>query len=98
MSVCVSTGACSVQPSMLSDLSLHVSFHQKCELLREKYGVVHLSTGDMLREAAKDPDSEIGKTAKVFMEAGEPRTVVLVQCRRKPGLPHWYLRGRLLVH
>jgi Adenylate kinase len=39
-------------------------------MLRDTFGLVHLSTGDMLREAAKDPNSVVGKTAKEYMEAG----------------------------
>lgn len=37
----------------------------------ERYGVVHLSTGDMLREAVqRDPDGGIGAIAKDYMERG----------------------------
>jgi adenylate kinase len=42
----------------------------QCELLIEKYGVVHLSTGDMLR-AAVAAETEVGLEAKELMEAGE---------------------------
>ncbi|KAF0683367.1 Aste57867_24579 [Aphanomyces stellatus] len=42
----------------------------QCELLVEKYGVVHLSTGDMLRSAIQ-AGSEMGRKAKTFMDAGE---------------------------
>ena len=42
----------------------------QCALLVEKYGVVHLSTGDMLR-AAVAVESEVGLQAKEVMEAGE---------------------------
>ena len=38
----------------------------QCEVIKERYGVVHLSTGDMLREAAKD-GTEVGLKAKEFM-------------------------------
>ncbi|DAZ99118.1 TPA: hypothetical protein N0F65_008423 [Lagenidium giganteum] len=42
----------------------------QCELLVEEFGVIHLSTGDMLRAAiqAKTP---LGKEAQQFMDAGE---------------------------
>jgi adenylate kinase family enzyme len=39
-------------------------------MLRDTFGLVHLSTGDMLREAAKDPNSAVGKVAKEYMDAG----------------------------
>ena len=42
----------------------------QCEMLRERYGVVHLSTGDMLRAAVAD-GTEVGKQAKGYMERGE---------------------------
>eukprot|EP00612_Vaucheria_litorea_P005005 CAMPEP_0171467272 /NCGR_PEP_ID=MMETSP0945-20130129/9848_1 /TAXON_ID=109269 /ORGANISM="Vaucheria litorea, Strain CCMP2940" /LENGTH=739 /DNA_ID=CAMNT_0011995709 /DNA_START=59 /DNA_END=2278 /DNA_ORIENTATION=- len=42
----------------------------QCELIRETYGVVHLSTGDMLRHAAEDPNDEVGKIANEYMTNG----------------------------
>lgn len=42
----------------------------QCELIKEKYGVVHLSTGDMLR-AAVAAGTDVGKQAKDFMDAGK---------------------------
>lgn len=42
----------------------------QCELIKEKYGVVHLSTGDMLR-AAVSAGTDVGKQAKDFMDAGK---------------------------
>ncbi|MHA1376899.1 MAG: adenylate kinase [Candidatus Helarchaeota archaeon] len=36
----------------------------------EKYGILHLSTGDMLRQAVRDK-TELGKTAKGYMESGK---------------------------
>ena len=42
----------------------------QCELIKEKYGVVHLSTGDMLR-AAVEAGTEVGLAAKECMEKGE---------------------------
>jgi len=41
----------------------------QCEMLKEKYGLVHLSTGDMLREAVKQ-GTEVGKLAKKYMDEG----------------------------
>ncbi len=37
--------------------------------IREKYGIAHLSTGDMLRGAI-EADTEVGKQAKIVMDAG----------------------------
>ena len=42
----------------------------QCEMLVEKYDVVHLSTGDMLRAAVAE-GTEVGQQAKEVMEAGE---------------------------
>ena len=42
----------------------------QCELLKEQYGLVHLSTGDMLRAAVKD-GTEVGLKAKEAMESGK---------------------------
>ena len=42
----------------------------QCEFLREEYGLVHLSTGDMLRAAVAE-GTEIGKKAKGLMAAGK---------------------------
>lgn len=42
----------------------------QCELIKETYGVVHLSTGDMLR-AAVAAKTEVGLEAKGFMESGQ---------------------------
>jgi adenylate kinase len=42
----------------------------QCENIASRYGVVHLSTGDMLREAVKE-GSAIGLVAKQYMDTGE---------------------------
>ncbi|CAM9554560.1 unnamed protein product, partial [Discosporangium mesarthrocarpum] len=41
----------------------------QCELIKERYGVVHLSTGDMLRQAVKD-ETPVGLEAKSYMDKG----------------------------
>jgi hypothetical protein len=42
----------------------------QCEMIKEKFGIVHLSTGDMLR-AAVAAKTEVGVKAKDFMDSGK---------------------------
>jgi len=42
----------------------------QCAFIKEKFGVVHLSTGDMLR-AAVAAETEVGKQAKGYMDSGK---------------------------
>ena len=44
----------------------------------EKYNIVHISTGDLLRAAVK-AGTELGKEAKGYMESGQlvPDTLIL---------------------
>lgn len=42
----------------------------QCEVIRNDFGVVHLSTGDLLRAAVKD-QSTLGVQAKAYMDAGK---------------------------
>ena len=43
----------------------------QCERIVEEFGLYHVSTGDILREAAADESNELGQKAKECMEAGE---------------------------
>jgi adenylate kinase len=63
----------------------------QCESIKAKYGVVHLSTGDMLR-AAVSAGTDVGKRAKEFMDSGRlvPDEVIIgvvssfmVDCARR---------------
>jgi len=42
----------------------------QCDFLKAKYDLVHLSTGDLLRDEVKK-GSDLGKQAKVYMDKGE---------------------------
>lgn len=42
----------------------------QCEIIQSKYGVIHLSTGDMLR-AAVAAQTTVGVLAKEYMDAGK---------------------------
>jgi adenylate kinase len=42
----------------------------QCEIIKSNFGVIHLSTGDILRAAVKE-GTELGKKAKAFMDAGQ---------------------------
>lgn len=50
----------------------------QAHLIQDEYGLVQLSTGDLLRKAIKDGD-ELGKTAKVYISKGclVPDVVIL---------------------
>jgi len=54
--------------------------------LVEKYGLTHISTGDLLRKAMKD-GTELGKTAKKYVDAGDlvPDDVILGMIKEKLG-------------
>ncbi len=56
----------------------------QADFIKEKYGVEHISTGDVLREAIKNK-TEIGIYAKSFMDKGElvPDEVVTEIIRQK---------------
>ena len=42
----------------------------QCEMIKAKFGLVHLSTGDILREAVKQ-GTPLGMKAKAFMDGGQ---------------------------
>jgi adenylate kinase len=66
--------------------------------LAERYGVPHISTGDMLRLAAQE-GTEFGRKAKEFMDAGQllPDDVMLgvvsERLARPDAAPGWLLDG-----
>ena len=57
-------------------------------LLREHFGIVHLSTGEVLREA-RAAGTELGKKAAGYMDAGKllPDDIILGIVREKLALP-----------
>ena len=57
----------------------------QCEKIKETFGVVHLSTGDMLRSAVA-AGTEVGKLAKEFMDSGRlvPDEVIINVVRSLP--------------
>ena len=56
----------------------------QASFIKEKYGVEHISTGDVLREAVKN-ETELGLLAKSYMDKGElvPDDVVVGIINRK---------------
>jgi len=66
-------------------------------LLVERYGLVHISTGDMLR-AAVEAGSELGLAAKKYMDAGElvPDELVIGLMQQRMAAPDVQTSGWLL--
>jgi len=69
----------------------------QCEFLKSKYGVVHISTGDVLRAAVAD-GTEFGKQAKQFMDDGKlvPDEVMIGLVRERLNSNECRHRGWLL--
>jgi len=69
----------------------------QCEFIKEKYGVVHLSTGDILR-AAVAAESEIGEAAKEYMDSGRlvPDNIITKMVKSRLGEDDCKKNGWLL--
>lgn len=69
----------------------------QCELIKQKYGVVHLSTGDMLR-AAVSAGTDVGKIAKEYMDSGRlvPDEVIIGVVKERLNSPDCTESGWLL--
>ena len=69
----------------------------QCEFIKEKYNVVHLSTGDMLR-AAVEEKTPVGLKAKEFMDSGGlvPDDVIIGIVMARLKKPDCATRGWLL--
>ena len=70
----------------------------QCEKIVAKFGLVHLSTGDMLRAAAADEGNELGQIAKAKMEAGElvPDDLIIGLVAQALNTPECKKKGWLL--
>jgi adenylate kinase len=69
----------------------------QCEFIVKKYGVVHISTGDILREQVKN-GTDLGKEAKEYMSKGAlvPDSVVIGMVKAKLSEPEVKSKGWLL--
>jgi len=69
----------------------------QCEMIQENFGLVHLSTGDMLR-AAVDAKTPVGKAAKSFMDGGKlvPDDVIIGVVKDRLALSDCKNKGWLL--
>lgn len=69
----------------------------QCQAIVAKYGVVHLSTGDMLREAVKQ-QSSVGIMAKEYMDRGElvPDDIIIQIVSERIGQEDCVQQGWLL--
>ena len=70
----------------------------QCELIKQHFGVVHLSTGDILRAAVSSGTQDIGKTAKAYMDAGKlvPDSVIIGVVKERLTAPDCVECGWLL--
>lgn len=69
----------------------------QCELILEKYGVVHISTGDLLR-AEVEARTQRGQQAQQFMERGSlvPDEILIAMVKERLEQPDCRRRGWLL--
>lgn len=69
----------------------------QCELIKEKYGLVHIAAGDLLR-AEISSGSENGKRAKEYMDKGQlvPDEIVVMMVRDRLLQPDSQEKGWLL--
>ena len=69
----------------------------QCEFIAKTYGVVHISTGDILREQVK-AGTALGKEAKEYMSKGAlvPDSVVIGMVKAKLSEPEVKAKGWLL--
>ena len=69
----------------------------QCEMIKDRFGLVHLSTGDMLRSAVADR-TEVGLLAKEYMDSGRlvPDDVIVKLVRDRINQADCQERGYLL--
>jgi adenylate kinase len=69
----------------------------QCEAIVAAFGVVHVSTGDLLREEVKE-GSAVGKQAEQFMKSGQlvPDEIIIAMVERRLSKPDVRERGWLL--
>ncbi|KAL7430271.1 hypothetical protein ACHAXH_002834 [Discostella pseudostelligera] len=69
----------------------------QCAIIQSKYGVIHLSTGDMLR-AAVAAKTEVGVLAQEYMDAGKlvPDEVIIGVVKDRLAMPDCIINGWLL--
>ena len=60
----------------------------QAQLIAQKYGLMHVSSGDLFRENLKN-ETELGKLAQTFMQRGElvPDDVTIAMIRERLGRP-----------
>jgi adenylate kinase len=69
----------------------------QCDLLVQRYGAAHISTGDMLRQAVAD-GTELGLQAKALMDTGEllPDDLIVGVVRERLASPDVVASGWIL--
>merc|ERR1719282_1509124 len=69
----------------------------QCDKIKEKFGFVHISTGDILRENVKN-GTELGMKAKTYMDAGDlvPSDLLIDLVKDRLAQPDVQAKGCLL--
>lgn len=69
----------------------------QCEFIQTNFGVVHISTGELLRTAMRE-NTDLGNAARVYMDAGKlvPDSIIISVVCARLGEPDCQERGWLL--
>jgi adenylate kinase family enzyme len=97
MSSCFEKVSVKMAPELIISVAPTSGTCEQCELIKQKYCVVHLKTGDMLRDAVSAV-TDVGKQAKDYMDAGNsvPNEVIIGVVKERLNKPDCVESGWLL--